>query len=64
MNNVSGTAPWYIGWSNCNPEVTQELRQHYGKPYFLPNTSENDDIDWMFMGGPGLGAHMHVRANC
>lgn len=56
-----GTDPWYFGWSNCNEDVAQILRQHYGRPYFLPKTSENNAIDWIFMGGSGLGAHMHVR---
>lgn len=60
VNYASGTAAWYFGWSNCNPTVAEELRQHYGRPYFLPETAENDDIDWMFMGGVGMGAHLHV----
>lgn len=60
VNYVAGTQPWYFGWSNCHPAVAEQLRQHYGRPYFLPETSENDDIDWMFMGGVGQGAHMHV----
>lgn len=57
-----GTLPWYFGWSNCNPLVAERLRRHYGRPYFLPPTSENDDVDWLFMGGVGLGAPMHVDA--
>lgn len=57
---ANGAKPWYFGWSNCNFEVAELLRQHYGRPYFLPETSENNAIDWIFMGGPGLGAHMHV----
>lgn len=60
VNYETGTAPWYFGWSNCNREVAEILRQHYGRPYFLPPTSENKATDWIFMGGPGLGAHMHV----
>lgn len=60
VNYEHGTQPWYFGWSNCNYEVAQQLRQHYGRPYFLPETSENAATDWIFMGGPGLGAHMHV----
>lgn len=56
-----GTDPWYFGWSNCNEDVARILRKHYGRPYFLPKTSENNAIDWIFMGGSGLGAHMHVR---
>lgn len=61
VNYEPGTEPWYFGWSNCNEDVAQILRQHYGRPYFLPKTSENNAIDWIFMGGAGLGAHMHVR---
>lgn len=55
-----GTEPWYFGWSNCNPDVAKILRQHYGRPYFLPKSSENTAVDWIFIGGHGLGAHMHV----
>lgn len=55
-----GIEPWYFGWSNCNQEVAKILRQHYDRPYFLPELSENKAIDWIFMGGRGLGAHMHV----
>lgn len=61
VNYEPGTDPWYFGWSNCNEDVAQILRKHYGRPYFLPKTSENNAIDWIFMGGAGLGAHMHVR---
>uniref|UniRef100_A0A6E8VTW5 Cupin-like domain-containing protein n=2 Tax=gambiae species complex TaxID=44542 RepID=A0A6E8VTW5_ANOCL len=55
-----GTEPWYFGWSNCDPAIVNVLRKHYQRPYFLPADSENSAIDWVFMGGPGLGAHMHV----
>lgn len=60
VNYEPGTKPWYFGWSNCDFEVARELRKHYDRPYFLPETSENNAIDWIFMGGSGLGAHMHV----
>lgn len=56
----SGTEPWYFGWSNCNEEIAGTLRKHYNRPYFLPRTSELNAIDWIFMGGKGLGAHMHL----
>lgn len=56
-----GTTPWYFGWSNCNYEISKILREHYKKPYFLPITSENNAIDWIFMGVPGKGAHLHVN---
>ncbi|XP_012261608.2 uncharacterized protein LOC105689271 [Athalia rosae] len=56
----SGTAPWYVGWSNCNEEIGTVLRQHYDTPYFLPATAESEKTDWIFMGSSGYGAHMHV----
>lgn len=56
----SGVEPWYFGWSNCNEHIASILRQHYNRPYFLPRTSELNAIDWIFMGGRGLGAHMHL----
>lgn len=55
-----GTESWYFGWSNCNEEIASILRQHYSRPYFLPRTSELNAVDWIFMGGRGLGAHMHL----
>jgi hypothetical protein len=55
-----GTEPWYFGWSNCNENIASILRRHYNRPYFLPKTSELNAIDWIFMGGRGLGAHMHL----
>ncbi|XP_039965930.1 uncharacterized protein LOC126757515 [Bactrocera neohumeralis] len=55
-----GYQPWYFGWSNCNPETAEEFRKHYGRPYFLPPTSENNAVDWFFIGTAGLGAHMHI----
>lgn len=57
----ANTKPWYIGWSNCNDKAGQILSQHYERPYFLPESSENMALSWIFMGGPGHGAHMHVR---
>lgn len=55
-----GEVPWYIGWSNCNKQVQKRLREHYQRPYFLPNDSESSVIDWMFMGGSGPGAFVHL----
>ncbi|XP_029193124.1 bifunctional arginine demethylase and lysyl-hydroxylase JMJD6-like [Acropora millepora] len=52
--------PWYFGWSNCDPTIREELRHHYDIPYFLPNQSETSDQDWIFMGGPGPGAQIHI----
>lgn len=56
----TNTEPWYFGWSVCDYEVAHELRKHYDRPYFLPETSENNAVDWIFIGGFGLGAHLHV----
>lgn len=56
----SDEKPWYFGWSNCNNEIAQEFRKHYTKPYFLPKISENNAVDWIFIGVPGMGAHLHV----
>ncbi|CAH1398350.1 unnamed protein product [Nezara viridula] len=56
----NGQEPWYVGWSNCDEEVGQIIRDHYSKPYFLPKNSENKNTDWIFMGSKGFGAHMHV----
>nr|CAH7737793.1 unnamed protein product [Callosobruchus chinensis] len=53
-------APWYVGWSNCNDNAGKVLQQYYSKPYFLGNNSENIALSWIFMGGPGYGAQMHV----
>ncbi|XP_055551082.1 uncharacterized protein LOC129733321 [Wyeomyia smithii] len=60
VSYAPGQKPWYFGWSNCDPQILKILRRHYGRPYFLPKASENNAVDWVFMGGTGLGAHMHV----
>lgn len=46
--------------SNCDSSAANELRKHYRMPYFLPETSESSKTDWLFMGCPGYGAHLHV----
>ncbi|KFM65238.1 hypothetical protein X975_05541, partial [Stegodyphus mimosarum] len=56
----SDAETWYIGWSNCNPDISFVLRQHYTRPYFLPDDSELSAIDWIFMGYKGTGASMHL----
>eukprot|EP00099_Drosophila_melanogaster_P002095 NP_001097824.1 uncharacterized protein Dmel_CG14331 [Drosophila melanogaster] len=55
-----GEQPWYFGWSNCHAETAEEFRRHYGRPYFLPEGSENNAVDWFFIGLSGLGAQMHI----
>lgn len=53
--------PWYIGWSNCDSSAANKLRQHYSRPYFLPENAESSKTDWIFMGCPGYpGAHLHI----
>ncbi|GAB6020399.1 hypothetical protein CHUAL_003101 [Chamberlinius hualienensis] len=52
---------WYVGWSNCHPEIAKILRQHYTRPTFLPEDSESSAIDWIFIGWPGMGASIHVN---
>ncbi|GFT18873.1 uncharacterized protein NPIL_605511, partial [Nephila pilipes] len=59
MNQTRAEKPWYIGWSNCDTTIGNILRNHYNRPYFLPTLSESTNIDWIFMGKPGYGAHMH-----
>ena len=60
MSPERAKEPWYIGWSNCDSEAGNILRKHYHRPYFLPLQSEGTNIDWIFMGTPGYGAHMHI----
>lgn len=55
-----GESPWYFGWSNCQAGTAEEFRKHYSRPYFLPESSENNAVDWIFIGTAGLGAQMHV----
>lgn len=59
-NFKEGETPWYIGWSNCHKGIQMELRKHYQRPYFLPNDFESSWIDWIFMGGFGPGAFIHI----
>jgi len=51
---------WYVGWSNCVPSVMKIFRQYYERPVFLPPNSESSHTDWIFMGGHGFGAGIHV----
>ena len=46
--------------SNCDSAAANILRKHYNRPYFLPTVAESSKTDWIFMGVPGYGAHMHV----
>ncbi|XP_073974974.1 uncharacterized protein isoform X2 [Rhodnius prolixus] len=59
VKNSKGYKPWYIGWSNCHPEVLKEMRLHYSKPHFLPLNAEHSHVDFIFMGYQ-QGAFMHL----
>ena len=48
--------------SNCDSSAANVLRKYYQKPYFLPDDSESSKTDWIFMGCPGYGAHLHVSS--
>ena len=50
----------FLTRSNCVPRIMKALRRHYSRPSFLPQDSESSYLDWMFMGGSGTGAMMHV----
>lgn len=51
--------PWYVGWSNCHPEILAELRKLYEFPHFLPADAEIPNTDFIFL-GYDQGAIMHV----
>ena len=53
---------WFSSYcrSNCHPEIARHLRRHYQRPAFLPDNSESSNLDWLFMGGFGSGADVHV----
>ncbi|KAG8236753.1 hypothetical protein J437_LFUL015582, partial [Ladona fulva] len=59
-NRRLGTTSLMKYRSNCHPEVATILRQHYQRPHFLPESSEVSAIDWVFMGGYGIGASVHL----
>ncbi|XP_046993418.1 uncharacterized protein LOC124605642 [Schistocerca americana] len=54
-----GEKPWYVGWSNCHPEVLDVLHQYYDKPDFLPEDAEHSRTDYIFIGYQ-QGAVMHI----
>ena len=58
----------FVFRSNCVERVQNKLRKHYQRPSFLPDDSESSALDWIFMGGSGTGAMMHVsntvKRNC
>ncbi|XP_055705028.1 uncharacterized protein LOC129802864 [Phlebotomus papatasi] len=54
-----GEVPWYVGWSNCHPQVLTELRKLYPRPHFLPEDAEMPNTDFIFLGYE-QGAVMHL----
>lgn len=48
--------------SNCETKTINRLKQHITLPDFLPALSDRKQTLWVFMGTPGHGAPMHVRA--
>ncbi|XP_075170066.1 uncharacterized protein LOC142242032 [Haematobia irritans] len=50
---------WYVGWSNCHPDVLEELRKLYGRPHFLPTDAEMSNTDYIFLGYE-QEAYMHL----
>ena len=55
--------PWYFGWANCDENAARIIRKYYELPDFLPENSQSDKRDWIFMGTPGFGARLHVDHN-
>ena len=41
-------------------KVMKIIRKHYKRPDFIPDDSESSELDWIFVGGHGKGAQMHV----
>ena len=47
--------------STADPSIGQELQKHFSTPYFIPASSSQPELAWIFMGAPGPGASIHVR---
>lgn len=46
--------------STDDPVIGAELRKYISQPYFLPGSSVDENVAWIFMGSPGPGASLHV----
>ncbi|ALC42997.1 CG2211 [Drosophila busckii] len=57
--DMSEGAPWFVGWSVCQPTVLAELRKLYPRPHFLPVDAEMPNTDFILMGYE-QGAVMHL----
>lgn len=53
---------YYVGFSNCLPNVLSELREYYPRPHFLPKDAEIPNADYIFLGYSD-GALMHVSTS-
>lgn len=56
----TGQPSWYVGFSNCQSQILDELRKLYPIPHFLPADAEVPNTDYIFL-GYDQGAIMHVR---
>ncbi|CAH3162777.1 unnamed protein product [Porites lobata] len=59
-NQTAGLTNGKAAKSNCDPVIREKLRNYYSKPAFIPDDAETGDQDWIFMGGPGPGAPIHL----
>lgn len=60
VNNTNASQPsWYVGFSNCQSSILNELRELYQRPHFLANDVEIPNNDYIFL-GYDQGAAMHV----
>lgn len=57
---MKGQKPWYIGWSSCTDASRAVTSKIYTKPDFLPQLDAEKKTDWVFMGGAGHGAPIHI----
>lgn len=55
----TGKPSWYVGFSNCQEVILDQLRQLYPRPHFLPKDAEIPHTDYIFLGFD-QGAVMHV----
>lgn len=59
VNGSASKPSWYVGFSNCQTSILNELRELYPRPHFLPNDAEIPNTDYIFL-GYDQGAVMHV----
>lgn len=60
-SHTTSEEPWHIGWRNCDDRAATILRQHYGRPYFLPPSSnDRQKLEWIYLGSSGYRETMHI----